>query len=84
MPPSTAVPIAWRPPAPAPVPMASGSTPKPNASEVIRMGRSRSRTASTVASRRLRPCSCSWVANSTIKIAFFDASPTVVNSPTWK
>ena len=84
MPPSTAVPMALRPPAPAPVPMASGITPKPKASEVIRMGRRRSRTAATVASNTLRPCSCSCTANSTIRMAFFAASPTVVSRPTWK
>lgn len=84
VPPSTAVPMAWRLAAPGPVPSASGSTPKPKASEVIRMGRRRRRTASSVASKMLRPWSCSCTANSTIRMAFLDASPTVVNSPTWK
>ena len=84
MPPNTAVPMAWRPPAPAPVPITSGSTPKPKASEVIKIGRSRRRTASSVASNSSLPCSCSCLANSTIRIAFLHDRPTVVSSPTWK
>ncbi len=57
MPPNTPVPIACCAPAPAPVAIASGSTPRPNASEVIRIGRSRSRTACSVASITPRPLS---------------------------
>ena len=41
-------------PSPAPVAIASGSTPRPNASEVIRIGRRRSRTAAS--SPRRGPC----------------------------
>ena len=38
MPPRTLVPMAFMAPAPAPLAMASGSTPKPNASEVMTIG----------------------------------------------
>ncbi|MNN72001.1 hypothetical protein D3C81_1879970 [compost metagenome] len=48
------------------------------------IGRRRMRQASMAASRRLRPCSCSSLANSTIRMAFFAARPMVVNRPTWK
>ena len=50
MPLNTAVPSARRISAPAPVAMTSGTTPRMKANEVIRIGRSRSRTASSVAS----------------------------------
>ena len=52
MPPMTPVPVEWRAPAPAPVEIASGSTPRMNASEVIRIGRKRSRAASMRGGRR--------------------------------
>jgi hypothetical protein len=52
------------------------------ASEVIRIGRSRKRAASTAASQRLRPRSSSCLANSTIRIAFFAASPISTTKPT--
>ena len=50
MPPTTARPIAFCPPAPAPLAIASGNTPNTKARLVIRMGRSRSFAASTAAS----------------------------------
>ena len=84
MPPITAVPMAIWPPAPAPWAMASGSTPSTKASEVMRMGRSRMRAASSAASTTLLPRSCSSLANSTMRMAFLAESPTVVSSPTWK
>jgi hypothetical protein len=83
-PPSTATPIAFCAPAPAPLAIASGKTPSTNASEVITIGRSRIRDASIAASTAVLPCSCSSVANSTIRIAFFAARPIVASSPTWK
>ena len=49
MPPITPVPVEWRAPAPAPVEIANGSTPKMNASDVIRIGRKRSLAASIAA-----------------------------------
>ena len=47
IPPMTPVPTEWRAPAPAPVENASGSTPRMKASEVMRIGRKRSRAASS-------------------------------------
>jgi hypothetical protein len=55
MPPMTPVPIECRLAEPAPVLMASGSTPRMNASDVITIGRKRSRTASMAASCADRP-----------------------------
>ncbi|MOA25046.1 hypothetical protein D3C78_1457490 [compost metagenome] len=48
------------------------------------MGRKRRRAASMAASRRLRPCSHSSLANSTMRIAFFAARPMMVIRPTLK
>ena len=84
MPANTPVPIEWRLAAPAPLASISGSTPRMNANDVMRIGRSRSRAASTAASRIDMPCPRSSFANSTIRIAFFAASPTTVIRPTWK
>ena len=50
MPLKTAVPSDCRISAPAPVAITSGTTPRMKAKEVMRIGRSRSREASTVAS----------------------------------
>ena len=55
MPPITEVPMAMRLLAPAPVEIASGVTPAMNASDVITIGRSRSRAPVTAASTRLAP-----------------------------
>jgi hypothetical protein len=49
MPPITPVPTECRAPAPAPLEKASGATPRMKASEVMRIGRKRSRAASTAA-----------------------------------
>lgn len=84
MPPVTPVPIACRAPAPAPVLMTSGSTPNTNASEVMRMGRSRKWAASSTASTRPCPSACRSFANSTIRMAFFVERPMVASSPTLK
>ena len=59
MPLNTAVPSDRRISAPAPAATTSGTTPRMNANEVIRIGRSRSRDASSVASNRGRPSWCS-------------------------
>ena len=83
MPKNTAVPSAWRSSAPAPIAQTSGVTPRMKANEVIRIGRSRSRVASTAASHRLRPMSSSCRANSTIRMAFLAASPISTTKPTW-
>ena len=59
----------------------SGTTPRMKANEVIRIGRRRSFTASSVASRRGRPASRFSLANSTIRIAFLLARPTSTTKP---
>ena len=82
MPLNTAVPSERRISAPAPVATTSGTTPRMKANEVIRIGRSRSRDASSVASKRGLPSSsCSCLANSTIRIAFLHARPTSTTRP---
>ena len=52
-----------------------------NANDVIRIGRSRSWHASSVASKRGSPSSCCCLANSTIRIAFLLARPTSTTKP---
>ncbi len=84
MPPATAVPTEFRAPEPAPVATASGSTPRMNANDVIRIGRNRMRADSIAASTIDRPCARSCSANSTIKIEFFAASPISITRPTWQ
>src|SRR6185369_5326351 len=54
------------------------------ASEVMRMGRKRSRAASTEAAETDRPSCVFSSANSTIRIAFFAARPRSVTRPIWK
>ena len=76
MPPATPMPTAFWLAEPAPVATAKGSTPRMNASDVIRIGRRRWRAACSVASTRLRPAAICSSANSTIRIAFFEASVT--------
>ena len=84
MPPITPVPMArWRP-SRRRVASASGSTPRPKASEVIRMGRSAGAPRPSAASTSSMPCSCWSLANSTIRIAFLADRPIVVSRPTWK
>ncbi len=75
IPEKTAVPNDRRISAPAPVATTKGKTPRMNANEVIRIGRSRNREASIAASPRDRCCSSCACAYSTIKIEFFEASP---------
>ena len=84
IPPATAVPTEWRPSCPAPVANTSGITPRMNASDVMRIGRSRMRDASIAASTIDSPRLLSCSANSTIRIAFFAASPISMTSPTWQ
>ena len=55
MPPATAVPTEFRASRPAPLANTSGSTPRMKASEVIRIGRSRSLEASIAASTTPQP-----------------------------
>ena len=81
MPLNTATPSATRISAPAPLASTSGTTPRMKAKEVIRIGRSRSLDASTVASKAVLPSSCSCLANSTIRMAFLLARPTSTTRP---
>ena len=80
----TPVPVECRAPAPAPVEIASGVTPRMNASDVIRIGRNRSRDASIAAADGDNPSCVFSTANSTIRIAFFAARPSSVTRPIWK
>ena len=82
IPPETAVPTEFRASRPAPLANTSGRTPRMNASEVIRIGRSRSLEASIAASTTPSPRARSCSANSTIRIAFLAASPMSTSRPT--
>ena len=82
MPPNTAVPSDRRDAAPAPVATNNGTTPRMKAKDVIKMGRSRSLAACNAASRTgMRSRSWLSLANSTMRIAFFAASPISVTIP---
>ena len=81
MPLKTAVPSDRRAAELAPVASTSGNTPRMNAKDVMRIGRSRRCAASIAASRTLFPCSWLSLANSTIRIAFFAARPIRVTMP---
>ena len=83
MPENTATPMACRISAPAPLENTRGTTPMMNANDVMRMGRSRMRQASSAASTVERPRSCSSRANSTIRMAFLQARPTSTRNPIW-
>ena len=63
--------------------MMSGTTPAMNAKEVIRIGRSLIRAASSAAWKRSCPFLSRSRANSTIRIAFLHASPTRTSRPIW-
>ena len=68
--------------APAPVANAIGKTPRVKASEVIQIGLNRIFAPLIAASAMLLPlCKCSFIANSTIKIAFLAAKPINKISP---
>ena len=81
MPPNTVAPTETFDAAPAPDAITSGTTPRMKANEVIRIGRSRSRAASSAASTSGIPFSRLSFANSTIRIAFFADSPISVTRP---
>jgi len=83
MPENTVIPSDQRSSAPAPRASTSGRTPRMKASEVMRIGRNRSRLASTVASASGFPSCMSCLANSTMRIAFLQASPTSTTNPIW-
>ena len=84
IPPITPDPTAMRLAAPAPLAMTSGTMPRMKARLVIMIGRRRSFTASITASSVDLPSASCSIANSTIRIAFFAASPMIVISPTLK
>ncbi len=84
IPPMMVVPMEWRPSCPAPLAKANGNTPRMNANEVIRIGRKRSSAASMAASMIERPCRRNCSANSTMRIAFFAASPISMTRPIWQ
>ncbi|MCY1437809.1 hypothetical protein D9M71_539840 [compost metagenome] len=77
------MPMTWRTSAPAPLEYTSGSTPMMKATEVIRIGRRRSRQDSMAASSGVRPANSSSRANSTMRMAFFADSPTSTIRPIW-
>ena len=81
IPPITVVPIIWRAMEPAPLAVQSGTHPSTNANEVIRMGRKRYLPAASAASANGCPLSYASFANSTIKMAFFAASPISMTRP---
>ena len=69
--------------APAPVAKSKGMTPNTKANEVIRIGRKRDTAESSIASRMDKPANLRWLANSTIKIPFFETNPTNMMIPIW-
>src|SRR5258708_3127663 len=81
MPAKTAVPSVRRISAPAPWAITSGKTPRTNANEVMRIGRSRTRAASTAASSREAPSCWRSRANWTMRMAFLAARPTRTTKP---
>src|SRR5271169_4536218 len=83
MPLNTAIPIERRALAPAPVANTSGTTPRIKANEVMRIGRKRSRAASTAASTISMPSARFSRAYSTIKIAFLLANAISRMRPIW-
>src|SRR5205807_2455027 len=66
--------MAWRALAPAPVEIAMGKTPRMKANEVMRIGRKRSRAASSTAWCSVRPSRCSVTANSDRKSTRLNSS----------
>ncbi len=81
MPVTTTVPRIRRDAAPDPVATHSGTHPRMNANDVMRIGRSLSFAPSSAASTRLIPSSSLALANSTIRMAFFAASPMSMMTP---
>jgi hypothetical protein len=80
---NTTAPIDCRDSAPAPVAMTSGMAPKAVHRLVISTGRNRIVDDSITASRNSLPRSRSWLANSTIRMPFFAASPISMIAPIW-
>ena len=81
IPQKTAVPMTLRDAAPEPDASIRGTTPRMKANAVMRIGRKRSRAASSPASRAVAPWSRFIFANSTMRIEFFAASPISISRP---
>ncbi|CAK0368818.1 Uncharacterised protein [Burkholderia pseudomallei] len=82
MPVDTVMPIAKRLAAPAPAANTSGTRPATIAAVVIRIGRSRTAAARSIAARRSSPSwRCRSFAKLTIRIPCFEISPISVTSP---
>ena len=81
-PPISTVPIACLASAPASCERTKGIAPKTIAPVVIRIGRSLNEHDFFIASAKVNPSFCNWLANSTIKILCLLISPTKVTSPT--
>src|SRR6266540_1620079 len=81
IPPITVVPMIWRATDPAPLAVHNGTQPSTNANEVIRMCRKRNLAPPSAASTSGCPFSYASFANSTIRMAFFAASPISITSP---
>jgi hypothetical protein len=79
MPVTSIMPMLVRAPAPGPRAKTRGRWPITVAAVVIRIGRSRVAAASMTACSLSLPFSWSLLANSTIRMAFFDISPTRVD-----
>src|SRR5947199_176523 len=83
MPPTIAYPSGRRDADPAPSPIATGSAPMIVATDVIRMGRSRIRPASTAAATVSMPRAFSWLVYSTSRIEFLVTRPMRRIMPIW-
>ena len=83
MPEAITMPIEKREAAPGPLAISSGIIANTSAAVVISTGRRRMPVASSIASRLDNPCSCSLLANSTIRMPCLEITPTSVTKPTW-
>src|SRR5215813_1943436 len=83
IPKNTLVPITFCAPAPAPLAFISGTTPRIKANAVMRIGRKRRRAEVSADSSKDIPSTFFALANSTIRMAFFAASPISMTKPTW-
>ena len=83
MPPTIAYPSGRRDVEPAPNPSITGNAPMIVATEVMRIGRSRMRPASSTAATVSRPFAFSWFVYSTSRIEFLVTSPIKRIMPIW-
>ncbi len=80
---TSTMPMLLREPAPGPRANTNGKWPAIVATDVIIIGRNRVPAASMTASILDLPDICSVLANSTMRIPFFETSPTRVIKPIW-